>query len=238
MYGVLSNLSPEAYLTLQDNLEFLIRILVATILGIIVGVERAIRLKGAGVRTHCIIAMTAAVFMILSKYAFIDLSLNGERGADPGRIVAQVVSGISFLGAGIIFKQGKNTVKGLTTAAGMWATAAIGMSIGAGLYWIGIAETIILILLQNVFHFFKIGADMLTEQYIRVVMENDKKIRKEFQNLLESHQCIIENTSIVRDGTHIEIEVNVRSSYPITYDQGVRFMRDNPEVKEFNIEAM
>lgn len=123
---------PETALTVFDNLEFFIRIVLAAVLGALVGLERSKRQKEAGVRTHCIIACTSALFMILSKYAFVDLvSVNGLRGADPARIAAQVVSGISFLGAGVIFKNG-NSIRGLTTAAGMWGTAAVGMAIGAG----------------------------------------------------------------------------------------------------------
>ena len=123
---------PEATLTIYDNLEFLLRLLLSAALGALVGLERSKRRKEAGIRTHCIIACTSALFMIVSKYAFLDcLNIDGLRGADPARIAAQVVSGISFLGAGVIFKNG-NSIRGLTTAAGMWGTAAIGMAVGAG----------------------------------------------------------------------------------------------------------
>ena len=123
---------PESLLTVFDNLEFLIRIVLAAILGAMVGLERTKQQKDAGIRTHCIVALTSAVFMILSKYAFIDVvALAGSKGADPSRIASQVVTGISFLGAGVIFKNANFAIKGLTTAAGMWATSAIGMAIGA-----------------------------------------------------------------------------------------------------------
>ena len=112
----LTSFVPEAALTAFDNLEFFIRIVLAAALGALVGLERSKRQKEAGVRTHCIIACTSALFMILSKYAFVDLvGVDGLRGADPARIAAQVVSGISFLGAGVIFKNG-NSIRGLTTA--------------------------------------------------------------------------------------------------------------------------
>lgn len=101
----LTGFLPESTLTLYDNLEFLFRILLSAALGAAIGLERTKRQKEAGVRTHCIIACASAVFMILSKYAFIDTAaLAGSRGADTARIAAQVVSGISFLGAGVIFK--------------------------------------------------------------------------------------------------------------------------------------
>ena len=145
MLAGLSGYLPESTLTLFDNLEFLIRLLLSAALGALVGLERSKRQKEAGVRTHCIIACTSALFMILSKYAFVDVtSIDGLRGADPARIAAQVVSGISFLGAGVIFKNG-NSIRGLTTAAGMWGTAAIGMAVGAGMYWLGLIEAAILV---------------------------------------------------------------------------------------------
>lgn len=105
MLAGLSQYLPESTLTLFDNLEFFVRLLLSAALGALVGLERSKRQKEAGVRTHCIIACTSALFMILSKYAFMDLvDISGIRGADPARIAAQVVSGISFLGAGVIFK--------------------------------------------------------------------------------------------------------------------------------------
>ena len=96
MLSGLSTYLPESALTLFDNLEFFVRLLLSAGLGALVGLERSKRQKEAGVRTHCIIACTAALFMILSKYAFVDtVDITGTRGADPARIAAQVVSGIS-----------------------------------------------------------------------------------------------------------------------------------------------
>ena len=155
----------QTSLPLGQQLALIIRILVATFCGALVGIERSKRLKEAGVRTHCLVACAAAAFMIISKYAFTDLEdtsvfLDGTRGADPARIAAQIVSGVSFLGAGIIFKNRRSTVTGLTTAAGIWATAAIGMAIGAGLYLIGFATTLFILVLQVVMHKYKIGNDL------------------------------------------------------------------------------
>ena len=132
-----------AYLNSQfsvlQELDFFIRILAACLCGACIGIERSRRLKEAGIRTHVIVCCAAALLMIVSKYGFADLTstagevFNGTRGADPARVAAQVVSGISFLGAGVIFKHG-NTIKGLTTAAGIWATARIGLAIGSGMF--------------------------------------------------------------------------------------------------------
>ena len=111
---------------LSSELEWMLRVVVAGGLGFCIGMERSYRRKEAGIRTHCIVALASALFMILSKYAFMDCgTIDGLRGADASRIASQVVSGISFLGAGIIVHHGGLTVKGLTTAAGIWCTSAI-----------------------------------------------------------------------------------------------------------------
>ena len=130
--GVGLPLSLTEYLNSQfslwQNLDFFLRILSACICGACIGAERSKRFKEAGIRTHIIVCCASALMMIISKYGFADLTsaggvdFSGTHGADPARIAAQVVSGISFLGAGVIFKHG-NTVRGLTTAAGLWATA-------------------------------------------------------------------------------------------------------------------
>ena len=109
--------------SLWQNVDFFLRIAAACVCGACIGAERSKRYKEAGIRTHIIVCCASALLMIVSKYGFADLTdpagamYSGIRGADPARIAAQVVSGISFLGAGVIFKHG-NAVRGLTTAAG------------------------------------------------------------------------------------------------------------------------
>jgi len=136
----------------SNNGEFFLRMIVACLCGIAIGIERKNRAKEAGIRTHCIVACASALMMIVSKYGFFDLaSIDGTRIADGSRIASQVVSGIGFLGAGIIFVQ-KQTVKGLTTAAGIWATSGIGLALGAGMYSIGIVATAIILVMQYTLH--------------------------------------------------------------------------------------
>lgn len=184
----LTSFVPEAALTAFDNLEFFIRIVLAAALGALVGLERSKRQKEAGVRTHCIIACTSALFMILSKYAFVDLvGVDGLRGADPARIAAQVVSGISFLGAGVIFKNG-NSIRGLTTAAGMWGTAAVGMAIGAGMYWLGLMEAVVLVVIQLVLHRFRVGGDAEITQEVTVHMTDSDGLMQAFDCLVREHR--------------------------------------------------
>lgn len=138
------------------QLELLGRILLAGICGCAVGFERMNRGKGAGVRTHTIVAIASCLLMIISQYGFRDfISRYAELGIDtrldPSRIGAQIVSGIGFLGAGMIFIQ-KRAVTGLTTAAGIWATAGIGMSIGTGMYFLSITTTLVIVFVQILLH--------------------------------------------------------------------------------------
>ena len=136
---------------ITTELDWLLRIVVAAFCGALIGYERAIQRKSAGVRTHIVVAIASALFMIVSKYGFTDLLSMHDIALDPSRIAAQIVTGISFIGAGTILVR-KEQVSGLTTAAGVWATAAIGMAVGAGMYFIGILSTALLFIIQMIFH--------------------------------------------------------------------------------------
>lgn len=136
---------------ISAQLPWILRLVIASLCGALIGYERAIQRKSAGVRTHIVVAFSSALFMILSKYGFADLMKISGMEYDASRIAAQIVSGISFIGAGTILVK-KSQISGLTTAAGVWATAAIGMAIGSGLYFLGIIATAILFIVQMIFH--------------------------------------------------------------------------------------
>lgn len=126
------------------NEAFIIRILLAALLGGAIGIEREYRAKEAGFRTHFLVGLGAAIFMILSKYGYDDV-VGGVVRLDPSRIAAQVVSGIGFIGAGCIIFQ-RHVVRGLTTAAGLWVTSAIGLACGSGLYLLATVSTVLVLL--------------------------------------------------------------------------------------------
>jgi putative Mg2+ transporter-C (MgtC) family protein len=130
--------------------DMLIRIALAGILGGLIGLERQLRAKEAGLRTHILVGIGSAMFMLVSKYGFADMLVSDHVALDPSRIAAQVVSGMGFLGAGTIIIQ-KQVVKGLTTAAGLWVTAAIGLVIGSGMYEIGIYGTVLALVVLETF---------------------------------------------------------------------------------------
>lgn len=123
---------------LNLQLELAARILVAAVLGAAIGIERERHDQPAGMRTHLLVSVGSATFTVLSIEAF------SAPGADPARIAAQVVTGIGFLGAGAILKSG-GSVRGLTTAASLWAVAAVGMAAGAAAWGVAVAATVIVI---------------------------------------------------------------------------------------------
>lgn len=228
---------PEDILTKWDNLEFLIRILLAAILGILIGLERSRRQKDAGTRTHCIIAVTSAAIMILSKYAFVDIaSVDGLRGADPARIAAQVVSGISFLGAGVIFKdRNSSSIKGLTTAAGMWATSAVGLAVGAGLYWLGAMETAVVVISQTVLHRFPVANDALSTQELCVRIADTAEMQRCVHSFIERHGGHIEHQDIVREGGVLEMKLTIRCQEPVTQEEGMALIAENKDILRISV---
>ena len=127
-----------------EQLWMALDLILAAVLGFFIGLERKLRDKEAGIRTHTIVSFGAALMMVISKFAF-------DSEADTSRVAAQIVAGIGFLGAGIIVYK-KNVVHGLTTAAGVWTTAGVGMACGGGLWLIAILATGILILIQFCLH--------------------------------------------------------------------------------------
>jgi putative Mg2+ transporter-C (MgtC) family protein len=191
------------HINLMMMIEFGIRMILAMACGTVIGYERSRRFKGAGLRTHVIVCCAAALLMVISKYGFSDLAsttghvLTGTRDADPARIAAQVVSGISFLGAGVIFKNG-NTVKGLTTAAGLWATAGIGLAIGCGgsMYLIGLFTTVLIMVLQIIMHKFKVGSDSMTSHRLTMEVRDHEAFAKELPEMLKEWKAKVTETKI------------------------------------------
>jgi|GEM_PF-44900 len=188
--------------TLVQWAELLLRLVVAAVCGWLVGVERSRRFKDAGVRTHCMVACSAALLMIVSKYGFADLEVAegvffaGVRGADSSRIASQIVTGVGFLGAGVIYRDRKFTTRGLTTAAGIWAVCGIGMAIGSGLYVIGVFATAFIICLQYLTHRFNIGADRYSDAGLEVTFSRDGDADEALYRKLEEWGAIVTDTQI------------------------------------------
>jgi len=124
------------------EIQMILRLVIAAVLGAIVGLEREINEKAAGFRTHTLVCLGACIVMLTSMHLF-DI-YKGIAEVDPGRIAAQVVSGIGFLGAGTIIRS-KTSIIGLTTAASLWSVAGVGLAIGSGLYVVAVTATILIL---------------------------------------------------------------------------------------------
>jgi putative Mg2+ transporter-C (MgtC) family protein len=130
-----------------SQLEIMLRLGLAMVLGGLIGLERERLDRAAGFRTHALVAVASALVMVVSTYGFPAAALETGGGLDPSRMAAQVVSGVGFLGAGVIILRG-NTVRGLTTAATIWAVAGLGLAAGGGLYVPAIGATAFMLLIQ------------------------------------------------------------------------------------------
>ncbi|MBQ7639305.1 MAG: MgtC/SapB family protein [Clostridia bacterium] len=221
--------------------DFMLRLVLACVCGAAIGFERSRRFKGAGIRTHIIVCCGAALIMIVSKYGFADLTglagetFHGTRGADPARIAAQVVSGISFLGAGVIFKN-KGAVKGLTTAAGLWVTAGIGLCIGTGMFTLGIFCTLLIAVLQVLMHKFKIGADSYNAYQIQFAVKDTD----EFKELLEAQMEKWEATSTDsrlehRDDGTVMYDMTIRTTQTLDMASLIRFFDGEVKAKSISL---
>lgn len=213
-----------------EQLEYFIRILLACICGAIIGLERSSRQKEAGLRTHIILAMGSAITMIVSKYGFFDLLNTYGIDADPSRLASNIVTGISFLGAGVIFVR-TGTIKGLTTAAGMWTTAAIGITLGAGMYFIGLSCTLLLLILQIVLHRFLPASEKFTTSELSMTAKNNpdtvEKIQKE---LTEKNVKIIGMKMSYADEGNIKLKFTVRAKKNSGMNNIMSIVKDCPEI--------
>ena len=224
---------------ITTELIFGLRIVLAGVCGMLIGIERTRRLKEAGIRTHAMVACTACLLMILSKYGFSDLvnadgSLySGVDTADPARIAAQVISGVSFLGAGVIFKAG-STIKGLNTASGIWATAGIGMCLGAGLYLASIFTTLIVLALQYMFHRYNFSKDTYVTNVVSVTMRNWGTGITQMRAMLDEMNASVFESEVIRneDGT-VTFNLSFKSPKALTSESTLAYMDAHPEVLSF-----
>ena len=175
----------------------LVRILVSFFIGMLIGIERETHDQPAGLRTHILISIGATVVMLIS--IFIPQTFTNLQNGDPGRIAAQVVSGIGFLGAGAILKYGAD-VKGLTTAASIWAMAALGLAVGAGMYIIGFIGAAVILFALTIMNLFE--KRVFKERTVRKIELYIKKKDSDIQalkNILKRQDIRIISTGFERN---------------------------------------
>lgn len=212
------------------------RLGLACILGLALGIERALRSKEAGPRTHSLITIGAALFMILSKYAFFDLA--GEpsnSGMDGSMIACQIICGVNFIGAGLIFKGGRYNVSGLTSATGIWFSAAIGMACGCGLELIAAFATTYIILIQWFFHRMKIGGSSLTIQTLQLTLLNTPHIWRVLYRQQRKYGMEILRAKVVRlPHNQLDLTLTVTTERSLTFERALKLMDQQPEIKSIS----
>jgi putative Mg2+ transporter-C (MgtC) family protein len=176
-----------------NNTTVIIRLLLAVILGGIIGLERGRSGRPAGLRTHILVCLGATIAMMTNQFVFESFGTS-----DPTRMAAQVISGIGFLGAGTILVTGRHQVKGLTTAAGLWATACMGLAIGIGFYLAAICACVLIVFATVVLH--KLDNYMLSKSKILDVyieFDNTASISSVFETI-KSMMASIETIEMVK----------------------------------------
>ena len=226
--------------TLLQYAEFCLRLIFAFLVGGMVGFERSQHFKEAGVRTHVIVCCTSALIMLISKYGFADMGSSavmeafGTKGADSARVAAQAVSGISFLCAGVIIKVGGN-IRGLTTAAGIWMTASIGLAIGAGMYIVSAFMAILLFLMQYVFRRVPLGSESYDGYHLKFVVKTGENFQATLKEKLnEWNVTVVDSTITWKRNDVVEFDYVILCPEEIRYSEIRNFVKDNDGVVSFS----
>lgn len=224
------------YFTMVDFLDLGLRIVLSAICGAVIGLERERRYKNAGLRTHVIVAISAAILMIVSKYGFLDIaSIPDVRlTSDGGRIAAGVIQSIGFLGAGVIFVR-KESIIGLTTAAGLWATVGIGLCFGSGMYFLGISATLILVLVNILL---RIHHQRISFQTIITISSNITKHGMsidQFNKALVDAGAKLRDFSFNRSDNGIVVKTNIVLSDKMSMIEHVQTLENLPFVDSFEV---
>jgi len=216
---------------MESTLELTLRLAVALFLGGIIGLEREYRSKDAGFRTHFLVAMGSALFCIVSQYGFgIDLK-------DSSRVAAQVVSGIGFLGAGTIIFQ-RNMVRGLTTAAGLWVTAAIGLACGTGMFMAAAITTAMVLIGLEILNAFipKTGTATVSLSFTSTSKESVQRAIAQIKN-----DCVEMSSYKLKDrrtsqGEIFEVSVEIKVKRGSRADKLIEYMYDFDDVTISSVE--
>ena len=196
--------------------ELFVRLVFACICGAIIGLERSHRRKDAGIKTHIILALGAALFMIVSQVGFDHIALSDTYRADVSRIASNIVTGVSFLCAGVIFVRG-GSVKGLTTATGIWATAGIGMAAGAGMYAITFFATILILIIQTLFYRIATKLESHGTMDITLVIKENEDVNSKVQKITEYAKNKPNSIKISKnDNGTIVVKMSIHVQYNIS----------------------
>lgn len=234
MNGIWDTFYNEVILDIVENDYMIIRMLLSCLCGMVIGYERSKRQKDAGIRTHMLVALGATLAMLVSKYGFFDLLQYEGLRADASRIASNVITGVSFLGAGVIFVRDVS-IKGLTTAAGIWTTASVGLAIGAGMYTVGICATVIMIVFQLMLHKYLTKLENTSNEFTVVVNDNPEAVA-EFRELLKSMNIRLDTCKMTRNhDSTITLDVTIKKSRTTSMDEIMLIAEQNENIISIDI---
>lgn len=215
------------------EVELLLRILLAAFCGSAIGLERGLRRKEAGQRTHCVIAVGACAFMLLSVYGFHDFAGN----VDITQIACQIVCGIGFLGVGIIYKSDTFGISGLSTATGLWTTAAIGMTYGIGMYGLALCVTAFLIVFHvflNLTHMESFG---YTVQTVSIEVDDFEDVRPLLRKKRRQYRARLLSCEYIRndDRGTVTVRFQFRMLGSVPLKDVLHLIRDHKEIRSISI---
>ena len=221
----------------EDDVEMIVGLLAALGAGALIGYERSFHGRPAGLRTHVLVCLASAVLMLVTVYEDQWVKSQGESRLDPTRMAQGIMTGIGFLGAGVIVKEGLN-VRGLTTAASIWITAAIGVLAGVGLYLPLVASVILTLAVLSVFRWIETRVPTQAYYNFDVKYENDGNLgEEEMRGLIQRHKFSIANFSYRLDseGRVLRHSMTLKTTDRSAASRLAHTLKENPTVLEFRI---
>lgn len=213
--------------------EVLIRLSLAALFGGLIGLERERKNWVAGLRTHMMVSVGSCLAMIVSMYGFADVLGNEHLRLDPARVAAQVISGIGFIGAGTILFLRQGAVRGLTTAAGLWTVAAIGLATGGGLYFAAAVTTVIaLIILLALQPLERIYSKRFSKQTLKVVVRKDSDVKELLKELMTQSDIKMDSFSMEKEDDLIVVNIQFEEHRCELLAGTIDRIKNNPIVKE------
>lgn len=213
----------------------LVRLALASLFGALIGLERERKDWVAGLRTHMLVSVGSCLFMIVSAFGFADILGTEHVSLDPSRVAAQVVSGIGFIGAGTILFLKRGAVRGLTTAAGLWTVAAIGMATGGGLYFAAGATTIIALIILWILQPIEfVYSKKFKHRTLRVVTTLDADTTELIKSIFNQFNLKIYNFSLNRVEDEFVYQLQIDYNHVENLDEIVNELKNNPSIKEID----
>ncbi|MEN9447908.1 MAG: hypothetical protein RJA25_1198 [Bacteroidota bacterium] len=213
--------------------EILIRLTLASLFGALIGLERERKHWSAGLRTHMMVCVGSCLIMIVSAFGFSDILGKEHVVLDPSRIAAQVVSGIGFIGAGTILFLKQGTIRGLTTAAGLWTVAAIGLATGSGLYFAaGATTTIALIILWGLQPLEQLYLKKFRDMTLRIVTDSTIDNTEFLKTLLNKENLKVQSFNLEKEKDSFIYQIKIDNVDTTKIDFVINDLKDNAVIKE------